>query len=172
MVSEELSGHSCLPGRLGTTGNACLLIDPVVIEVMKRLLFSDLLNERVSQRDPAGPFEKGRPPTLLNCSEPQPWAGRGQVKKQMLKIGPRECQRTPRWPGVSSSLQFYMPSLIYSAPKISMQPKSVSALTWKSCGNLPLLAFGHPDVRSKGGVYWFGFHPWNTLNHLVEVPVF
>lgn len=38
LVSEELSGHSCLPGRLGTTGNACLLIDPVVIEVVEKAL--------------------------------------------------------------------------------------------------------------------------------------
>lgn len=134
----------------------CLLTDPVVIEVMKRLLFSDLLNERCLLEGPRRTFEKGRPLALLNCSEPQPGAGQGQVKKQMLKIGLRECQRTTRWPGVPQLLQFYMP-LIYSAPKISTELKSVSALTWKSCGNLPLLAFGHPDVRSKGGVYWFGF---------------
>ena len=46
----------------GPLEKAALRTDLVVIEVMKRLLFSELLNERLSQRDPAGPLRRADPP--------------------------------------------------------------------------------------------------------------
>lgn len=71
---------------------------------MKRLLFSELLNERLSQRDPAGPLKRADPLNYWTAQNLNFGLCGGQVRKQMLKMGREECQIITHWAEVIDSL--------------------------------------------------------------------